>query len=665
VWPVAEPGILWHPAADADRKTNIGAFQSRAAAATGRSFGSYRALHDWSIHFPEEFWGLLWDELEIRASQRWTRAIHPRQPMWRTTFFEGARLNFAENLLRHRDDRVAFIFRDEAGNRLEWTAAELWREVAATAAGLRQAGITAGDRIAGFVPNIPATLVAMLAATSIGAVWSSCSPDFGTSAVVDRFGQIGPRLLFAADGYRYNGKTFDLRPRIEEIAQRIPGIAQTVLLPYLEASPALPDVPGAISLADFQIESQDLEFAQLPFDHPLFILYTSGTTGVPKCIVHRAGGALIQLMKDHRLHCDLGAGDRLFFYTTCGWMMWNWLVAGLASDCTIVLYEGSPFAPEPDALWQLAESEQVTAFGAGARYLAAIENAGLEPGRDFDLAELRLLMSTGSVLPPEGYDYVYSHVKPDVLLASVTGGTDILSAFALGAPILPLYRGEMQCLALGMAVSVFNEQGQAVIGASGELVCTRPFPSMPLKFWNDEDNARYKAAYFERFPGVWHHGDFAELTERGGLIIHGRSDAVLNPGGVRIGTAEIYRQVDKLDEVLESVCIGQNWDNDVRVVLFVVLREGIQLTDELAQRIRDTIRHNTSPRHVPACILQVTDIPRTLSGKIAETAVRDTVNGRAVTNLDALANPEALAQFADRPELQLANPSRTPQTYRR
>lgn len=648
---MSEPSILWRPDSADIETANITLFQKAVTEKLGRSFSNYSELHRWSIDQPAEFWAALWNHLEIKASRGWTSAVTPAERMRETRFFEGSRLNFAENLLRHRDQRVVVIFRDEAGNRFEVTGAELWREVARTAAGLRNAGIVAGDRVAGFVPNHPCALIAMLATTSIGAIWSSCSPDFGTSGVLDRFGQIQPKVLFTADGYHYKGKTFDSLSRVSKFAAKIPSIQSIVVFPYLKRDPNIAGIPGAVLMSDFQVEVDSPEFVQLPFDHPAFILYTSGTTGVPKCIVHTAGGALIQLMKDHQLHCDLHPGDRLFFYSTCGWMMWNWLVTGLASGCTIILFDGSPFAPDPNVLWKLADEEQVTAFGIGARYLASIEKEGLEPGGHFDLSQLRLLMSTGSVLPAEGYDYVYSKIKSDLLLASVTGGTDILSAFALGVRTKPLYRGEIQCVALGMAVDILDDEGAPVMGESGELVCTKPFPSMPLKFWSDTNNERYDDAYFARFPGVWCHGDFAELTERGGLVIHGRSDAVLNPGGVRIGTAEIYRQVDKLDEILESVCIGQIWNNDIRIVLFVILRGGFELTDELKQRIRQVIRENATPRHVPARIVAVPDAPKTLSGKIAEIAVRDVVHGRVVKNTDALANPEALGYFENIAEL--------------
>ncbi len=648
-----EPEVLWRPDPASIPATNIDRFRRAAEKSTDRTLLHYDDLYRWSIQRPEEFWGELWTFLDIVSSSHWDTSIKPAGRMRETKFYAGAKLNFAENLLRHQDKDVAVTYYDETGHRFAWSNRELREQVAATAAGLRQAGVTAGDRVAGFVPNHPYALVAMLAASSIGAIWSSCSPDFGDNGIIDRFGQIAPRILFTADGYRYNGKTFDSVARVAEFIQQLPSIERVVVFPNLENDVQLHSSPKFVALSDFQVHSEPLDFAQLPFDHPIFILFTSGTTGVPKCIVHHAGGALVQLMKDHQLHCDLGTDDTLLFFSTCGWMMWNWLVTGLASGCTVVLYDGSPLPSEaPDILWQIAQDESVTAFGAGARYYAGVEKQGIAPAGDFDLSRLRLLMSTGSVLSPESYDFIYDKVLgQDALLASVTGGTDILSAFALGVPLLPLYRGEIQCRALGMAVEVYDEQGQPVVGQRGELVCERPFPSMPLKFWNDSDNERYDDAYFSKFANVWCHGDFAEITQRGGMIIHGRSDAVLNPGGVRIGTAEIYRQVEKIDGILDAVCVGQDWDDDVRVVLFVVLVSDRILTAELQAEVRRAIRNNASPRHVPAKILAVPDIPKTRSGKIAEIAVRDTINGKSVGNTSALQNPEALEFFRDRKEL--------------
>jgi acetoacetyl-CoA synthetase len=644
--------VLWRPDPAQVSASRIEVFRRKAEESYGRVLEDYSALYDWSLDEPEEFWSSLWQFLDIVASKPWDSAVVRSDRMRETRFFTGARFNFAENLLRYSEKGIAIVYHDETGRRLEWSAKELRQQVADTAAGLKAAGVTTGDRVAGFVPNHPYALVAMLATTSIGAVWSSCSPDFGVSGILDRFGQIEPKILFTADGYRYNGKTFDSVGRVQDFAAKLPSIKKTVVFPNLGDTVNVGDNSGCVTLSDFQVKGAALEFEQLPFDHPVFILFTSGTTGVPKCIVHHAGGALIQLMKDHQLHCDLGINDRLFFFSTCGWMMWNWLVTGLASGCTIVMYDGSPLPTvQPDILWQIAADEGVTAFGAGARYYASVEQQGIVPAQNFDLTTLRLLMSTGSVLAPESYDFLYQNVKADVLVASVTGGTDILSAFALGVPTLPLHRGEIQCRALGMAVDVFDDTGNSLVGERGELVCTQPFPSMPLKFWNDPDYERYDDAYFNKFENTWCHGDFAEITERGGMIIHGRSDAVLNPGGVRIGTAEIYRQVDKIDAVVDSVCVGQNWDNDVRVVLFVVLEPGLALTEELEARIRQGIRENATPRHVPAKIIAVPDIPRTRSGKTAEIAVRDTINGKAVGNTTALENPRSLEHFRDRIEL--------------
>jgi len=511
--------------------------------------------------------------------------------------------------------------------------------------------LSRGDRVAGCVPNMPETVIAMLAVTSLGAVWSSCSPDFGVQGVLDRFGQIAPKVLFVTDGYRYNGRVFDMRDTVAGILGQLPDVQTCVVVPFVEDEPAIEAVPRGVHYAEFMQDADTIEFARLPFDHPLYIMYSSGTTGTPKCIVHGAGGTLIQQMKEHVLHVDLKPGDHLFYFTTCGWMMWNWLVAGLACGATLVLYDGSPFHPDGGRLWRMAEQERINVFGTSAKYIAALEKAGLHPGRDHDLSALRTVLSTGSPLAPASFDYVYREIADDVLLASISGGTDILGCFAGGCPIRPVWRGELQCRMLGMAVDVWDEDGTPLVGEKGELVCTKPFPSMPIGFWNDESGEKYREAYFTRFPGVWAHGDFAELTEHDGMIIHGRSDAVLNPGGVRIGTAEIYRQVEKIDDVLESIAIGQDLDDDVRVVLFVVLRPGVELDEALESRIRRVIRENATPRHVPAKILAVPDIPRTISGKITELAVRSVVHGETVKNTDALANPEALEYFRDRPEL--------------
>jgi acetoacetyl-CoA synthetase len=568
-------------------------------------------------------------------------------------FFPDARLNFADNVLRRRDDSPALIFNDEAGRRKTMTHADLFSAVTRFAAALQRTGVQPGDRIAGYLPNIPEAIVAALGAAAVGAVWTSCSPDFGVEGVLDRFGQIAPRVIVAADAYQYAGKIHDVLPRVAAMLDALPSVEQTIIVPYVKEAPDVRALPHAVLWEEFvRTEApEDFEFAQLPFDHPLYILYSSGTTGIPKCIVHGAGGTLIQHLKEHQLHCDIRPGDRVFYFTTCGWMMWNWLVSALASEATLVLYDGAPFYPDGNRLFDFADEAGITLFGTSAKFIDSVAKAGLSPMGSHHLDSVRTITSTGSPLAPESFDFVYEHIKHDVHLASISGGTDIVSCFALGNPIGPVWRGEIQARGLGMKVEVFDEDGRSVVGKKGELVCTMPFPSLPLCFWNDPDGTRYHAAYFDTYPGVWRHGDYVELTAHGGVIIYGRSDAVLNPGGVRIGTAEIYRQVEQIDEVAESLVIGQQWEHDERIVLFVRLRPEAQLTPELESCIRSRIRTNTTPRHVPARILQVTEIPRTRSGKIVELAVRDVVHGREVRNREAIANPEALAQFRDRAEL--------------
>ncbi|MEX2299495.1 MAG: acetoacetate--CoA ligase, partial [Bryobacterales bacterium] len=568
-------------------------------------------------------------------------------------WFEGAHLNFAENLLRYNDDQPAIVAWNESGAKRSLTFAYLNAEVSGLAAALRDAGVLPGDRVAALMPNVPETLIAMLAAVSLGAVWSSCSPDFGAKGVLDRFGQIEPKVLFTVDGYHYGGKRIELAERIEEIAKQLPATEKIVVIGYLEAEPTLP-TPNSVRYSDFTAseESPRMEFEQLPFDHPLYIMYSSGTTGLPKCMIHGAGGTLLQHLKELVLHTDVKRGDRVFYYTTCGWMMWNWLVSSLAAGAAVVLYDGSPIHPKKDILFELAEQERLTVFGTSAKYLAMIEKEGLAPRDSHDLSAMRALLSTGSPLAPQSYDYVYEKVKTDVCLSSISGGTDIISCFALGNPIGPVYRGEIQTRGLGMKVEIFNDAGESVRGEKGELVCTKPFPSMPVAFWDDPQGAKYRAAYFDDYPDVWRHGDWAELTEHDGLVIYGRSDATLNPGGVRIGTAEIYRQVEQFEEVAESLVIGQDWRGDLRIVLFVRMREESTLSGELQEKIRKGIRENASPHHVPKKIIQVADIPRTISGKITELAVREVVHGRPVKNRDALANPEALELYRNLPELQ-------------
>jgi len=641
---------LWQPSAQRCAAANLHAFAARAGLPA-----DYAELHRWSLEQPEAFWSLLWDFAAVQG-EKGARILVDGNRMPGAHWFPDARLNYAENLLRRRDTATALVFRgeDKIARRLSWD--ELYLCVARLAAALRAEDIVAGDVVAAYMPNLPETLIAFLATASLGAIFTSASPDFGVQGVLDRFGQVQPKLLFVADGYFYNGKIFDSLGKVREIVQGLPTLRKVIVSPYVrETGHDLAGMAYATLLDDFVAPwraVREIEFVRLPFEHPLYVLYSSGTTGVPKCIVHCAGGALLQHLKEHRLHCDIKPGDKLFYFTTCGWMMWNWLASALASEATLLLYDGSPFVSRGRALFDYAEAEGMTHFGTSAKFIDACAKNGLKPAASHDLSALRAIFSTGSPLAAESFDYIYRDWKADVHLASISGGTDIVSCFVLGNPLGPVWRGEIQCAGLGMAVDVFDEGGHSLPpGVKGELVCTRPFPSMPIGFWNDPKGAKYRAAYFERFPGVWCHGDFAEKTSHGGFVIHGRSDATLNPGGVRIGTAEIYRQVEKLPEVLESIVIGQEWDNDVRVVLFVKLREGLALDDALVKRIKETIRINTTPRHVPAKVLQVADIPRTKSGKIVELAVREVVHGRPVKNIEALANPEALEYFRNRPEL--------------
>ena len=651
---------LWQPSPERAAQANLTAFMRGVNARYGTRFTDYDALYRWSIEQPEAFWTSVWDFCDIKAAHRGERVLVDGDKMPGARWFPDARLNFAENLLRRRDDTDALVFWGENRVKRRLSHAELYRQVAALAAALRARGVRPGDRVAAYLPNMPETIVAMLATASLGAIFSSSSPDFGVQGVLDRFGQIEPRILFAVDGYYYRGKAMDCLPKVAEIARLLPSVERTVVVPYVSERLDLADVRGGIAYADFvapYAHETEIHFEPFPFDQPLYILYSSGTTGVPKCIVHGAGGVLLQHAKEHRLHCDIKPGDRLFYFTTCGWMMWNWLASGLAAGATLLLYDGSPFLDDGGAiLFDYADAEGMTHFGTSAKYIDAIAKAGLAPARTHRLERLRTMLSTGSPLSPEGFDYVYANVKRDLCLSSISGGTDLISCFVLGNPLLPVYRGEIQCRGLGMAVDVYDDDGRPLRGEKGELVCTRPFPTMPLGFWNDPDGSKYRAAYYERFPNVWCHGDYVELTPHGGMIIYGRSDATLNPGGVRIGTAEIYRQVEKLPEVVESLVIGQEWPpgsfGDVRIVLFVRLRDGLTLDEALIAKIKQTIRENTTPRHVPAKIVQVPDIPRTKSNKIVELAVRNVVHGRPVKNVEALANPEALEYFRNRPELQ-------------
>ena len=645
---------LWTPSLQRIAASNLLAFTQFVGDHYGVRASDYDELHAWSCNDREQFWQAIWQFCGVVGSTQGDTILIDRERMPGARWFPEARLNFAENLLRCHDRSIAIVFWGEEQLKSRVTWAELYAEVSRLAQALRAQGVKPGDRVAAYLPNLPGSVIGMLATVSIGAVWSSCSPDFGVQGVLDRFGQIEPKVLLAVDGYFHLGKSIDVLPRVADIAAQLPSVEKVIVVPYTRAEPPLANIRNAIDVRDFMAPYQprEIPFERLPFDHPLYILYSSGTTGVPKCIVHGAGGTLLQHLKEHQLHTDVKPRDRLFYYTTCGWMMWNWLVSGLASRATLMLYDGSPFVRRGRILWDYAQAENITIFGTAAKYIDAIAKLGMAPATTHKLPKLKALLSTGSPLVPESFDYIYRNIKRDLHVASISGGTDIVSCFALGNPAAPVWRGEIQAPGLGLKVEVFDENARPLHGEKGELVCTAPFPSMPLGFWNDTNGSRYHAAYFDRFPGVWHHGDYLEYTAHGGLIIYGRSDAVLNPGGVRIGTAEIYRQVEKLDEVVESLAIGQDWDNDVRVILFVRLREGLTLDDTLANKIKQQIRDNTTPRHVPDKVLQVADIPRTRSGKIVELAVRNVVHNRPIKNSEALANPEALALFSNRPELQ-------------
>ncbi|MEN3371885.1 acetoacetate--CoA ligase [Dechloromonas sp. ZS-1] len=645
-----DPTPLWQPDSARQAATRMAALMQ----AQGKA--SYDELWQWSVSEPAAFWSTVWDFCGA-VGEKGSQILVDREKMPGARWFPDAQVNYAENLLARRGEGEALVFWGEDKVKRRWTHAQLYREVARIQRCLIEAGVQAGDRVAGYLPNLPETLAAMLAATALGAIWSSASPDFGVQGVLDRFGQIEPKVLICVDGYWYNGKPVDCLEKNAEVVARMPSLVRTVVVPYLAEQPAIDGIANALSWSDLPTvdAASEVIFKRLAFDHPLFIMFSSGTTGVPKCIVHCHGGVLLQHLKEHQLHSDVRQGDRLFYFTTCGWMMWNWLVSGLAAGATLLLYDGSPFAGKGKVLFDYAEAEGMTHFGTSAKFIDAAAKLGLTPGKTHDLSRLRAMFSTGSPLSPEGFEWVYREIKGDILLASISGGTDIVSCFVLGNPVLPVYRGEIQCRGLGMAVAVFDEGGRPVRAEKGELVCTVPFPSMPVGFWNDTDGSKYHAAYFDRFENIWCHGDFAELTAHGGMIIYGRSDATLNPGGVRIGTAEIYRQVEQLPEVVESLVIGQDWppgkNDDVRVVLFVKLADGHVLDEALIDRIKRQIRDNTTPRHVPAKVVQVQDIPRTKSGKIVELAVRNVVHDQPVKNVEALANPEALDEFRDRAEL--------------
>ena len=649
--------ILWRPSSERLETANITRFMRYLQSERGAHVPDYAALYEWSVQQTHEFWIAVWEFCGIRAHGEMTPVVIDENKMPGAQWFPNIRLNFAQNLLRFKDERIAIVGIDELGERKSTSYAELHQAVTLLAAKLRELGIGPNDVVAAFMPNVPETLIAMLASVSLGAVWTSCSPDFGVQGVLDRFGQVQPKLLFTTDGYRYGGKSFDSLSKVAAILPQLASVQHVIVaahvLPQAQINLDLLGAKAGMAMhfADAKTPSVALQFANMPFNHPLYILYSSGTTGVPKCIVHGAGGTLIQHLKELVLHSDVRREDTLMYYTTCGWMMWNWMASTLAVGATLVLFDGSPSYPTPAVLWNIVDSENVSVFGTSAKWISASEKADIKPMQSHKLKALRTILSTGSPLGDESFDYIYGNVKARVLLASISGGTDIVSCFALGCPILPVVKGELQCRGLGMRVEILDDDGKPLRQQQGELACTRAFPAMPVAFFNDADGSKYRAAYFDKFPNIWCHGDLATLTASGGIVIHGRSDATLNPGGVRIGTAEIYRQVEKLPEVLESMAVGQDWDNDVRVILFVRLRDGVQLDDALTLKIKSTIRANTTPRHVPAKIIAVPDLPRTMSGKITELAVRNVIHGRPVKNTEALANPSSLAFFKDLPEL--------------
>jgi acetoacetyl-CoA synthetase len=646
--------LLWEPTQERIENTNMYRFMNFINEKYSQNITEYPFLYQWSIENISDFWAAMWEFAGIKASKPYGQIIDDLGKMPGAKWFSGTRLNFAENLLRYRDNQTALIFKGEDQVAARMTYAELYDEVARVAISLRAAGVKSADRVVGFMPNMPETIIAMLAATSIGATWSSCSPDFGIKGVLDRFGQIQPKVIFTADGYFFKGKHLDSLERISNIIKKLPSIEKLVVVPYTEKNPDIIGLPNAILYNDFKSSESNLkiEFEQLPFDHPLYIMYSSGTTGLPKCMVQSAGGILIHHLKELMLHTDLKREDTIFYFTTCGWMMWNWLVSSLAVGATLVLFDGNPFHPDPGALWKMAQDDKITIFGTSAGYIAALQNTGVKPGKTYDLTPLKSVLSTGSPLSMEGFEYIYKEVKEDLQLASISGGTDLNGCFALGNPIGPVYSGELQCRGLAMKVMAFDEDGKSVINQQGELVCAAPFPSMPIYFWSDPDGKKYHDAYFDVYPNVWRHGDYIVINEQGGVTIYGRSDATLNPGGVRIGTAEIYRQVDRLKEIEDSVVVGQEWKNDVRVILFVKMAEGYELTEGIVNKIKNAIRTNASPRHVPTKILVIPDVPYTHNMKKVELAVKKVVHNQPVLNKDSLRNPEALDYYADIKELQ-------------
>lgn len=643
---------LWKPSEERIQQTNMFHFMNTVNRKYGKTFTEYTALYDWSVNNIVEFWETFWEYSDILVSGSYSKVLDNPQKMPGAKWFEGAQLNFAENLLRYRDDQIALIFQSEGRHVTRLTYAELFKEVARVAMALKEYGVEVGDRVAGFMPNRPETIIAMLAVASIGATWSSCSPDFGIKGVLDRFGQIRPKILFTADGYFFKGNKIDSLSNISKIIDQLPCVEKVIVVPFISSKPDIGGLPKGVHFRDIGTETDEIVFQQLPFDHPLYIMYSSGTTGLPKCMVQSAGGILLHQLKELRLHTDLKRKDTIFYFTTCGWMMWNWLTTSLAVGATLVLYDGNPFYPDPEVLWKMAQDFKISVFGTSAGYLGALKNTGAKPGKKFNLDALRTVLSTGSPLSVEGFHYVYEDIKQDVQLSSISGGTDLNGCFALGNPMGPVYAGELQCRGLAMKVQAFDEEGRSVVNRQGELVCSAPFPSMPIYFWDDPDGKKYHSAYFDVYPNIWRHGDYIEINERGGVVISGRSDATLNPGGVRIGTAEIYRQVELIEEIQDSIVIGQHWKNDVRIVLFVKLHPGRTLSEPLINRIRETIRKNASPRHVPGKIISVPDIPYTLNMKKVELAVKKTVENKPVTNKDALLNPDVLKYYEGLKELQ-------------
>jgi acetoacetyl-CoA synthetase len=645
---------IWIPSEERIKAANLTRFINLVNERFGLKLNTYHDLQKWSVNNIPNFWALIWEFGEVRASVPYESVVTNLDDMLGVTWFPGARLNFAENLLRYRDDRTALIFRGEGQEAVRLTYAQLYDKVARLAEALRQSGVKVGDRIAGFMPNMIETVIAMLAATSLGAIWSSCSPDFGVKGILDRFQQIEPKILFTANGYSYNGRVFDSLERVSSVLGEIPSVEKVIVVPYTDTSPDISQIPNSVLFNDYisvRPESE-IQFEQLPFDHPIYIVYSSGTTDKPKCVVHRAGGILIQHLKELILNTDMKRDDTIFYFTTCGWVMWNWLVSSLTQGASIILYDGSPFFPDETTLFKLVKDENTSIWGTSPRYLATIEKAGIRPDEQYDLPNLKTMISTGSPLSIENYQFVYRYIKPDIFLNNISGGTEAIACFGIGNPVSPIYAGEMQGLGLGMDVQVFDDEGKSITELEGELVCTKPFPSMPLKFWNDDNNQKYRSTYFEMYPNVWRHGDNARITNNGGLIISGRSDATLKPGGVRIGTAEIYRQVETVEEIQDCLVIGQEWDNDVRIILFVKLNEGVEFNEALIQKVRNVIRNNASPRHIPAKIIPVADIPYTVNGKKVELAVRNIIHGKPVQNIDALANPDALELYKNLKELQ-------------